>query len=156
MNGFGAGDDADRSLEAIERASDEDLTMLVWDMVWPDGGRSSTERRTFFLVELLNAEIGNGGLVQYFHNTEDSDVVETSDALDRMGANEHRAVFDEALRRWEGERSMLESLWVNGVEGFSQSYQVSTLCELDDTWDIESIESVAAEFIRANAEAFAS
>jgi hypothetical protein len=119
------------SREAIEQADDEDLALLAWDVVWADSGRSSIEHRTVFLVELLNYEIGNGGLVQYFHNTEDVDVAETPPALERVGATHHRSLFDEALRRWNRERSSLEALWEQGVEGFSQSYKVSTLGELD-------------------------
>jgi hypothetical protein len=135
----------------IAESSDEQVVVLVW-LSLIDLEDRSPEQETFWLAELLNYEIGNGGLVQYFHNTEGECVDETVEALRRLGATEHLAVFNEAVARWDTERSTLEPMWANNE--FSRSYEVSRLGELDDRWNMAAIETLEAAFVRANVEAF--
>ena len=133
--------------------------MLVWDAIakeaLADYETLRSEEQTIWVVELLNGEIANGGLVQYFANTSGEHVDGTVEALKRIGAFTHLAVFEEAVARWRLERSTLEPLWET-LEGFSRSYEVSRLPQLDDGWYEVAIEPFEAAFIRANLPVFAS
>jgi hypothetical protein len=64
--------------------------MLVWGSVADRAIENYRALRpgeqTFWLVELLNYEVGNGGFVQYFANTEGAYVDDTVQALRTIGA----------------------------------------------------------------------
>lgn len=79
------------------------------------------------LVETLDWEVLNGGFEQYFFNTRGEFVVETADALQRMGLSEQAGVFEIAAARFESERSLYESAWSE----FDSSPSVSVFAELD-------------------------
>lgn len=144
------------SRREILDTEDEDLPILVWGYTAGVDLESHPEWETFWLVELLNYEIGNGGLVRYFHNTRGEFAEDTLRALDVMGATQHRETFATAVDRWCQERDILEALWADGDDGFSRSYEVSSLSALDDRWYDRPIERVEAAFIRANIDAFTS
>lgn len=142
---------------AIRESSDDELPLLVWasliDTALRDPQALRNGQQVVYFVELVNYEIGNGGLVQYFHNTRGAFVDQTVAALQRIGAPHHHAVFLEATRIWRAERAMLEAMW-GTVEGFSRSYDLSSLSGLDDRWYDVPIEPLEAAFVRANLDEF--
>jgi hypothetical protein len=141
--------------QTIRESSDDELPMLAWAYVLGLDLDNHPECNTFFLVELLNFEVGNGGFVQYFANTKGEYVDETIAALNRIGAETHFDLFREAVDRWRRERAELEPLWET-IEGFSRTYELSSLPELDDRWYASPIEALESAYIRAHVDAFAS
>jgi hypothetical protein len=145
--------------QSIVTTPDEDLPMLVWgsvaDRAIENYRALRPDEQTFWLVELLNYEVGNGGFVQYFANTEGEYVDDTVQALRAIGALGQCAVFEEAVARWRVERPTLEPLWQT-IGGIQRVYELSRLTELDDRWYDTAIEPFEAAFIRANIASFVS
>ena len=57
--------------------------------------QTRTELRPFWLVYMYDSEVLNGGHLQYFHNQGTDGVMETIEALHRIGAHEHAALLVE-------------------------------------------------------------
>jgi hypothetical protein len=65
------------------------------------------KRKAVFLVGLLEAEVGNGGLGQYLANTEGAHLEDTMRCLARIGAERSHALLDAAAKLAAGAQSYL-------------------------------------------------
>jgi hypothetical protein len=133
---------------------DEDLPILVWQYAAAVDLDCHHEWNSFWVVELLNYEVGNGGFVQYFWNNKGDYVDDTLAALAEMKASKHLALFREAIARWHRELAANPRLW-GPEDGMSQAlYSSSSLPALDDRWYAPPIEPIEAAYIRAHITAF--
>lgn len=62
-----------------------------------DVTRLSVQASTIFFVQLLNLEILNGGLNQYFSNNSGSYIKETAQAVQKIGATITARIFQDAI-----------------------------------------------------------
>ena len=107
-------------------------------------------------VDLLDAEIQNGGFHQYFWNTQRLYVPMLKRSLASLGAAEHLGLLEEALRILEhepvvrsGERP--EEL----LEAFSRSAVGSPFSALDDKWyALPPVKELLMAYIRKHPELF--
>ncbi|HYN06376.1 MAG TPA: DUF4375 domain-containing protein [Vicinamibacterales bacterium] len=104
-----------------------------------------------FSVINLDAEVRNGGFLQYFFNTrlEFEDLV--VDGLERIDAGEYLEIFDAACERIGEELERLRPMWEEGLAGFFASYKTSTMSEIDKRWfKLPHIEAKLISCIRQN------
>lgn len=147
---------------------DDLLEQAILDFVWAHGVVDSAESaallvtlpagfRTVYTTWLLDAEVGNGGFHQYFWNTEAQYVALTEEGLQRLGANRHLAVFEEAavVFRRENQPDVSANPPEEQLKAFSESATESGLNELDDKWyALGELAEVRLRFIRENPSLF--
>ena len=146
----------------IHHASNQRLVDLVFQLALNVESRYSDGRtpleganeafRSVFLAEEVNYEWGNGGLLQYFVNTDGAYATEAVRALRRIGAARQAAVLETAITRFAGEKTRLRSQWKRGIKGINESYATSRIPELDGQW-VDSTD-IEASFIRAHPRQF--
>ena len=128
---------------------DDELHERLWARVLMLSEQDMTaEQRTFFYAELLNMEVENGGLVQYFLNTRGEGIDESRAALATIGAHYHAALFDRAVTIWNEERLIPGSCWE--LELDDRAFSESRISELDDNWYGENLLDVELAYARAN------
>lgn len=92
--------------------------------------------RIILLPSILEGEVMNGGLIQYFNNHEGSHNIETRLALASLNAVDYLSIFNNAISVFEREFSLFQCAWqideANGsLEGFTSLYDKEALAELD-------------------------
>ena len=142
--------------QQILTTPDEELPTLVWGYTTGFDLDAHPVWKTFWMVEELNYEVGNGGFVQYFENTNGGHVADADAALAAMGASKHLGVFREAVRRWRRERQAIDRIRTAEMKGWdcAQATDSLTVGQLDDRWS--PIEPIESAYIRAHLDAFAS
>ena len=108
---------------------------------------------TVYTTWWLDAEIANGGLHQYFWNTEGAYVELVREGLQRLGAADHLGAFEEAvLVATHATRPAVDGLPARAqLEAFSQSALTGTFDALDARWDgLPDLAPARVRFIRAN------
>jgi hypothetical protein len=77
---------------------DADSSARTWAFIFyladhPEA-QASSEYRPFWLTYIYDAEVKNGGHLQYFHNKGVSSVQETLDVLRSIGASDHEKLLE--------------------------------------------------------------
>ena len=95
------------SAEELLALSDEELLGVVWVRTERFSARFDTERRAmdnmndeqriFYIAYYYMLQVNDGGLCQYFANSSRDTALFLSDALEAVGADEHRALFEDFL-----------------------------------------------------------
>jgi len=106
------------SLTAIEDDQLEEtvvFSMIRIDRATYDGTASSLKSfsqpwKQIVAVWQLWGEIANGGVHQYFYNSEGVDAELARDGLLAMKCDELAGLFDDAMKVWESERDMIQLL----------------------------------------------
>jgi hypothetical protein len=132
--------------------------MAVWGYTTGSDLDAHPVWKTFWMVEELNYEVGNGGFVQYFQNTNGEDVAEADAGLAAMGASKHLKVFREAVTRWRRERQAIDRIGAAEMKGWDCAKAIESLAvtQLDDRWYSTPIEPIESAYIRAHIDAFTS
>jgi hypothetical protein len=76
------------------------LAMAKYDDLAPS-------RRGAHLAFFYDAEVQNGGHLQYFHNRRRDPTAETIQALDALGADDQARILEQALARWNSAARLL-------------------------------------------------
>ena len=82
----------------------------------------SPEQKTAYTAACLDLEIMNGGLCQFFANYPDCTAY-ISEALDRLGAAEHKALYEQFLA-------------VNAIDPLDPRFQTETIEEFSRLYDL--------------------
>ncbi|SMF87802.1 protein of unknown function [Paenibacillus uliginis N3/975] len=93
--------------------------------------------RTLSLACRLDGEIGNGGLSQYFLNSEGVYIEETIKCLQSLNAHEHRKIFDQA-----------STAYLSNEDEETKYKYWSDLTEKYDRIDYNLIYKLLIEFVR--------
>jgi hypothetical protein len=132
--------------KAIAALPDDVVEQAIFDAALGEGGQDQVLRhqtlarlpigyQVVYTTWVVEAEVTNGGFLQYFYNWRGEYIDETMDALTRLEAIDHLKVFEVAIDRLEEEFDRLEPFWKQGTqESFAASYKVSKLRELDKKW----------------------
>ncbi|HTO80888.1 MAG TPA: DUF4375 domain-containing protein [Methylomirabilota bacterium] len=112
--------------------------------------------RAFFAVWTVDAEVKNGGFSQYFWNRGNSGASVAVFGFQLLGAEDHAALMEEAIKTWERERPIMSSFEARGTpEAFSEWAQHTALRPLDmQYYGLSDIEPALARFLRAHPELF--
>ena len=154
------------STEELAAIPDDGLVEAVLGVVWASSTGLDAETVVKILeaspegfgivhsVWLLDLEIKNGGFHQYFWNRKQVHVEMTRKALAKIGAPDHLALLEEALRVLQ--RELLEPSGGSPhevLEAFSESAPTSALNPLDSRWyDLPEVEPMLVAYLRANPE----
>lgn len=76
----------------------EGIEKLIWDREESGGWQSLTSHQQYYsATRMLDAEVKNGGMSQYFANSSGDRWIEAKEGLKTMRATKHLAIFEKAL-----------------------------------------------------------
>jgi len=112
--------------------------------------------RAVFAVWMVDAEVKNGGFSQYFWNRGNSGAGVAVFGFRLLGAEDHAAMMEEAIKTWERERPIMSTFEARETrEAFSEWAQRTALGPLDmQYYGLSDIEPALARFLRAHPELF--
>ena len=141
------------TFDNIANLPNAELVEMMWGCI---SGAESEASSVFWEVELINMEVGNGGLVQYFQNTRGESLEEAMAALRAIGAPKHLSVFERAVAIYREERAQPGGCWEEDLG--HRPYDESRIQQIDEAqeWDIDAIIDIEAAWIRSHASEFAS
>jgi len=156
--------------EFLTRTPDKDLILVVLGYIakeWKDGEKPddlfNRLPKGFELVSytlnVLNAQISNGGFNQFFYNGYGEDIPKLLEYLSEIKAHKHLDILEKAIAIYNAEKQNLElqNLYSSKtLETFSASYKLTNLNDLDDEWyniEQELFDSIV-RYIRENPELF--
>ncbi len=155
-------------LRVLARISDEDLVEETVDHLTKarfkdDPSNHLAEMtpglRHIYLTWLLDAEVKNGGLHQFFWNNEHTLAAEAAESFRALGAQEvadlvKRAIvtFSKAFPQWQKLRRK------GTLKAFAESRECTALDKLDDRYyeRAQTLESLQVRYIRSHLEEFRS
>ena len=113
----------------------------------------SPEQKTAYTAACLDLEIMNGGLCQFFANYPDC-AAYISEALDRLGAAEHKALYEQFLA--DNAIDPLDPLFqTETIEEFSRLYDLYPWDDFDDAYcALTPMAELLEAYIQANPDAF--
>ena len=113
----------------------------------------SPEQKTAYTAACLDLEIMNGGLCQFFANCPDC-AAYVPEALDRLGAAEHKALYEQFLA--DNAIDPLDSLFqTETIEEFSRLYDLYPWDDFDDAYcALTPMSELLEAYIQANPDAF--
>ena len=113
----------------------------------------SPEQKTAYTAACLDLEIMNGGLCQFFANCPDC-AAYVPEALDRLGAAEHKALYEQFLA--DNAIDPLDSLFqTETIEEFSRLYDLYPWDDFDDAYcALTPMAELLEAYIQANPDAF--
>lgn len=118
----------------------------------------------FYLCFLLNAEVQNGGFIQYFTNTEGKYLSETINALSVVGANEQRKLLERiinlhhelGMKDLNSTEEFIDLVLVGYDYKFKNKRLESKFDKITDELDLEyyNLEPSTSDFLEAYIEAY--
>jgi Domain of unknown function (DUF4375) len=150
----------------IASLPDDAVEQAILDAVLDEIGNGQSEAvdivsalpvgyRIVYPLAVLDAEVTTGGFLQYYFNSRAEFVQLAAEALERLGADEHLAIFDEADEQLASELDKLVPLWKQGLDGLFASYKVSTVPQIDKRWfALPSLSGKLIAYIRQNSSEF--
>ncbi|MEP6895997.1 MAG: DUF4375 domain-containing protein [Chloroflexota bacterium] len=156
--------------EFIDKISDTELIMVMLGYIAREF-KDGEEPQDFFsrlpkgykyisyVLNILDAQISNGGFNQFFFNDYEETIPEQLEALTLFKANKHKNIFEQAIKIYQEEKqnSELQTLYKKkALEAFSASYEITKLNSLDDKWYAleKELDRLIIKFIRNNPNLF--
>ena len=148
------------SLDALKRLNDEELFDATFARLERKASRFdelsdaldtfNDAQKAFYSLYLLELEVNNGGLCQYFVNSSRATAPYVSDAMATVGAHEHKALFDGFIARNNIDLTDLSSFKIEDVEEFEERMERYPFDEYDDAfYDFEPLQVYLEKFARA-------
>ncbi len=116
--------------EELLALPDEDLLATVWVRTKKIADQFDTERRAldnltesqriFYIVYYYEQEVNTEGLCCYFANTSRETALFLREALERVGAMEHKALFEDFLRENKVATAALSTFAVTSAKEFKR------------------------------------
>lgn len=130
-----------QNLTICEEADETDQEVLLF----------TGARRTVFVVNTFDMEIQNGGLCQFFVNSSRSAAPYVSQALDAIGAEAHRKLFDEFIETNHIDVNNLDSFRIDRIEDFQKQAKRFDFDTFDDRYyELDSLTDLVSNYIREN------
>jgi hypothetical protein len=112
-----------------------------------------------YTLNVLNAQISNGGFNQFFYNGYENSIPKLPEYLSTFKAYKHKHIFEKAITIYNEEKQNLELQNLHSkrtLEAFSVSYKLTHLNDLDDEWcDLEQeLFNLINKYIRENSDIF--
>ena len=128
---------------------------LVVALAFPteDAATLSPEARNAYTAACLELEIMNGGLCQFFANCPDCAAF-VPEALELLGADEHRALYDRFLSD-TGIDPLDPMFQTEDLEEFSRLYDLYPWDDFDDAYcALTPMPQILEDYIQSNPDAF--
>lgn len=134
-----------QNLDMAEKAEDEDKQLEQF--VGP--------RRTVYILGLLDMEIQNGGLCQFFVNSSRAVAPYVSESLKCVGADEHLSLFDEFITTNNIDVSNLDSFKVFSTRGYIKQTKRYDFDSFDDKYyELPALQEKVVAYIKDNIDEF--
>ena len=113
------------------------------------------EQRIFYSVFLLEMEVNNGGLCQFFVNSSRITAPIVSDYLGIIGATEHKQLYDTFIEKHQINLCDLSSFDCETIEVFQSQYERYPFNEYDNAFCMmEPLQNFLVNFIKKYIENF--
>lgn len=112
-------------------------------------------QKIFYTLSLLETEVNNGGLCQFFCNSSKLVAPFVSEYLLMINATEHKKLFDNFISKNNIDLNELSSFIIEDLDDFPQKYEEYPFDDYDDRfYELKSLEEYLVPFIRKNIESF--
>ena len=139
------------SLNVKNLSGDELVTALAFTL--SDFDSLSPEEKTAYTAACLDLEIMNGGLCQFFANCPDC-VPYVPEALEAIGAAEHKALYDRFLAD-TGIDPLDPVFQTEDMDAFSRLYELWPWEDFDDAYlSLTPIPELLEAYVQSNPNAF--
>ena len=110
-------------------------------------------QRVFCSVNWFDSEINNGGLCQYFVNSSRVTAPFISDCLGKIGAFEHKKLYDGFIKRNGIDTKDLSAFDIGDLSEFEEKNKMYPFDEFDDAfYELEPLESFLKKYARDHIE----
>lgn len=132
-----------QNADLVGEAEDEELDQL------------SGPRKTVYILSTFDGEIQNGGLCQFFVNSSGTFAPYVAEALATVGAEEHRALFEEFVTKNSIDVADLDSFKVFSKRGFIKQTKRFDFDAFDDRYyELPPLQDHIVAYIKENIHAF--
>ena len=139
------------SLDVKNLSGDNLVTALAFPL--SDFENLSPEEKTAYTAACLDLEIMNGGLCQFFANCPDC-VPYVPEALEAIGAAEHKALYDRFLAD-TGIDPLDPVFQTEDMDAFSRLYELWPWEDFDDAYlSLTPIPELLEAYVQSNPDAF--
>jgi hypothetical protein len=108
--------------------------------------------RAIYAVWSLNGEVNNGGLDQYFWNTDGEQIDAARDGLAIIGAAATSQVFERAVKSYEANRSILMRFKRVAVRLLNSGLRRKAWEKFAESYKHSDLESLTSEFYRTESD----
>ena len=155
--------------QIIDTTSEDNLLQVVFDNL---SEKQSTDyeneyetvmswnksRQAIYMIWVLEAEVNNGGYIQFYFNSSGQFYKHLPDVLKLVGANKFADLTKRANDTFEKENSKITQHQDRTLEGFSKSYDDNPLNQYDDEfydlYKTENLQQIQVDYIRNNKKEF--
>lgn len=153
------------SAEELLALSDEELLGVVWVRTERFSAKFDTERRAldnmkdeqriFYIVYYYMLQVNDGGLCQYFANSSRDTALFLSDAMEVIGANDHRTLFEDFLHDNKVATAALLSFAVDNAGDFRRMEKTYPFDDFNTAfYALPPMTEAIAAYVRENVTAF--
>ncbi|MGM9589708.1 MAG: DUF4375 domain-containing protein [Faecousia sp.] len=115
----------------------------------------SPQQKVFYAVNILEMEVNNGGLCQFFVNSSRAVAPYISDYLGIIGANGHKNLFDHFICKYKINLNDLSSFQIQRAKDFATQFERYPFDEYDNAfYQLDSLAVPLTAYIRTNIDAF--
>ncbi len=155
--------------QIIDTTSEDNLLQVVFDNL---SEKQSTDyeneyetvmswnksRQAIYMIWVLEAEVNNGGYIQFYFNSRGQFYKHLPDVLKLVGANKFADLTKRANDTFEKENSKITQHQDRTLEGFSKSNDDNPLNQFDDEfydlYKTENLQQIQVDYIRNNKKEF--
>lgn len=113
------------------------------------------QQKVVYVLNLLEMEVNNGGLCQFFVNSSRTVAPYVSEYLGIVGASEHKALFDGFISKYNIDLKDLSSFVIHRARDFEKMAKRYPFDEYDGKfYELPSLEKPLTAYIRQNLNAF--
>ncbi len=134
-----------QNIDIAEAAEDEDNELEQFDGA----------RRTVYILGTFDAEVQNGGLCQFFVNSSKTVAPYLCEALERVGANEHKTLFEGFVAKNNIDLFNLESFEAESTRQYQKQTKRFDFDSFDDKYyDLPTLQDKIVAYIKDNINEF--
>lgn len=115
----------------------------------------SPQQKVVYAVNMLEMEVNNGGLCQFFVNSSRVFAPHISDYLGIIDADDHKKLFDHFIRKYKINLNDLSSFQIQRAKDFQKQFERYPFDEYDNAfYQLDSLAVPLTAYIRTNIDAF--
>ncbi len=115
----------------------------------------SPQQKVVYAVNMLEMEVNNGGLCQFFVNSSRAVAPYISDYLGIIGDDDHKNLFDHFVCKYKINLNDLSSFQIQRAKDFQKQFERYPFDEYDNAfYQLDSLAAPLTAYIRSNIDAF--
>lgn len=115
----------------------------------------NASQKIFYSVNLLETEVNNGGLCQFFVNSSRAVAPFVSEYMGIIGADEHKKLYDTFIAKAGIDLNSLSFFDMDDVSEFEEKAEAYPFEEYDNAfYELEPLETYLTRYVRAHIEDF--